>query len=155
MKTFKLMVISLLSLSAINLSANEKPQELSSTVNSFMIESYNYVLNINLLIELCAMDRYLDVNVDSKEFNENLQNNIKRFAGFAKLESYDEEQIASDVKVKFQSFLQGVRYGGFIADNFLKTQYPQGLCTDEIRKDLQDKIAELTKNNEFQLSEEY
>ena len=101
------------------------------------------------------MERYLDVNVDSKEFNENLQNNIKRFAGFAKLESYDEAQIASDVKVKFQSFLQGVRYGGFIADNFLKTQYPQGLCTDEIRKDLQDKIAELTKNNEFQLSEEY
>ncbi len=151
MKTIKTILAGLLATST----AFATPQkELTNTVNSFMIESYNFVLNINLLVELCAMETYLDVNTNSKEFNDKLQNNIKRFAEFGKVKDYSANKIAADVEVKFKSFVQGVRYGGFIADNFVKTRYPEGVCTDEIKKELESKIAELIKSDEFMLSED-
>ncbi|NVJ50921.1 MAG: hypothetical protein HWE13_02355 [Gammaproteobacteria bacterium] len=140
-----------LAMTSYGIKADEQT-ELADTVNSFMIESYNYVLNINLLIELCASERYLEVDTNSKAFNDKLQANIKKFAGFAKIENYSANKVAADVETKFNAFLQGVRYGGFIADNFVRTQYPKGLCTEEIKKDLDAKINELIKKDEFRLS---
>ncbi len=104
---------------------------------------------MNLLIELCALDSYLMVNTNSQAFNDRLHSNIKKFAGFANLEDYSTNEIAADVEVKFKSFVQGVRYGGFIADNFIKTRYPDGVCTKEIKSELTQKIAELAKQEEF------
>ena len=132
--------------------ANEQ-SELADTVNSYMIESYNYVLNINLLIELCALERYLEVDTNSTSFNQKLHANIKRFAELGKVNDYSANKVAAEVEIKFNAFLQGVRYGGFIADNFVRTQYPKGMCTPEIKKDLDSKIDELIKKDEFKISD--
>ncbi|WP_144392619.1 hypothetical protein [Pleionea sediminis] len=132
--------------------AKDSGQELSDTVNSFMIESYNFVLNINLLIELCTLDSYLEINTNSKAFNDKLHENIATFAKYGKIKDYSANKVAAEVEIKFTSFLQGVRYGGFIADNFIKTQYPKGVCTDEIKKDLNNRINELVQKDEFLLT---
>jgi hypothetical protein len=139
-----------LTLTGLMATASASPQkELANTVNSFMIESYNYVLNINLLVELCTLDTYLDVNTNSKAFNDKLHANIKRFAELGKVSDYSANKVAAEVEVKFTSFIQGVRYGGFIADNFVKTKYPEGVCSDAIKKEVSDKIKELAKSDEF------
>ncbi len=127
---------------------------LANTVNSFTIESYNFVLNLNLLNELCSMESYLDVNLDSKAFNDRLSANIVKFAEIGNIDKYNAEEVAKRVKIKFVSFLQGVRYGGFIADNFIKVNYPKGVCTDDIRKEVQEKVAELVKTDEFMFAKD-
>ncbi|NVJ59165.1 MAG: hypothetical protein HWE27_02185 [Gammaproteobacteria bacterium] len=154
MKIIKFILAANLLFATLTGSAADKDTELANTVNSYMVESYNYVLNINLLIELCALDTYLEVDTNSTRFNEKLHSNIKKFADFGKVKEYSANKIAADVEVKFKSFLQGVRYGGFIADNFVRTQYPEGLCSQPIKKDLEEKIAELIKKDEFMLSDD-
>lgn len=154
MKIIKSAIAINLLVAMLSSSAADKNTELANTVNSFMIESYNYVLNINLLIELCALEDYLEINTNSKTFNDKLHANIKKFADYSKVSDYSANKIAADVEVKFKSFLQGVRYGGFIADNFVRTQYPDGLCSTAIKQDLEQKIAELVKKDEFMIAKE-
>ncbi len=153
MKAFRSILFGLILSAPLASEANEQEVQLSDTVNSFMVETYNFVLNINLLIELCTLDTYLDINTNSKAFNDKLHENIRTFAKYGKVEDYSANKVAAEVETKFKAFLQGVRYGGFIADNFIKTQYPKGVCTEEIKSDLKSKIEELVKTDEFQLSE--
>jgi hypothetical protein len=93
------------------------------------------------------------VNTNSKAFNDKLQATISKMAKIAEVKNYSANKIAADVEVKFKAFVQGVRYGGFISDNFIKTRYPEGVCTSEIKNEINKKVTELIKSDEFYLDD--
>ena len=110
--------------------ANEK--QLVEKVASIMIESHSRYININLLSEICALDTSLNINTKSHVFAEDLDNALMNTARATGVKKFDANRVKTQAVEQFESFMKGLRYGGSIADSFVKSRNVK-LCPNEIK----------------------
>ncbi|MCO7225956.1 hypothetical protein [Pleionea sp. CnH1-48] len=131
-------------------SAND---ELAKNVVSIMIENHSRLININLLSEICAIEKYLGVDASSDAFKKQLSKKIAQTAELTGVKNYNADKVSVMVTAQFQSFVNGVRYGGFIADNFIKSKNAK-ICTKEIKTTVIEGINTMQKEPLYRLEDD-
>ena len=118
---------------SINLNANPLADKINDEVFDSLIQTYSKFLNINILSEICQSTNYLNLDYASPKIRIQIENEIKAVAKQRGNKEYDAKEIRELTELEFQAFIDGARYGVFVARNY-QTKTNNAYCSTEIRK---------------------
>jgi hypothetical protein len=139
-----------ISISATSLLANPLSDKISDEVLDSMIASHDKFINSNILAEICSHPNYLKPDYSSSLLQQQIVNEVHTVASQRGVKNYDVTQIRELTELEFQAFIDGSRYGVFIAAKYQKTM---GLseCSAEIKKSISDSQSSLLESGLYQL----
>ena len=130
--------------------ANPLSDKISDEVLDSIIANHEKFINSNILSEICRHPKYLEPDYASTTLQQQITEEVHTVAAQRGVKDYDAKQIRQIAELEFQAFIDGSRYGVFVAKKYQETM---GLaeCSDEIKKSISDSQDNLLKNGVYRL----
>ncbi|MET1254331.1 hypothetical protein [Aliikangiella maris] len=144
-KTAILLCITSFSISASN---SQLADKISDEVVDALIESHAKMINTNILSEICRSPQYLSINYAANKIRSEIAEKIKIVATQRKLEQYNLTELIEITSLEFQAFLDGTRYGAYVAKNY-KLGTLENECSKEVQLTLQASQKKLSDEESY------
>ncbi len=144
-----LLALSISTLS-FNLSANSLSDNISDEVLDSIIAAHEKFINSNILSEICRSPKLLQPNYASKELQQQITTEVHAVAKQRGIKEYDANQIRELAELEFQAFIDGSRYGVFIATKFQDTMGISD-CSEKVKSTIDESQKSLLASGLYQL----